>query len=218
MEYKFFDLGLVDYKFAWDFQKEIHSRVKNNEFYAAVIFCQHYPVVTVTRNTDRNHVLANQEELRKRKINIYEVERGGDVTYHGPGQLIIYPIVNLNCFKRDVHLFLRNLEGMAINILTEFGILGERLAGLTGVWVAGGKIASIGIAVKNWITFHGLAINIKQNDLENFSLIRPCGMDIMMTSMESVLSKEISIEDVKETLTRGWQYDESSLTGVGSRD
>lgn len=215
MEHRFFDLGLVDYKSAWDFQKEIHSRVKNNELKAAAILCQHYSVITAARNTDRKHILASQEDLKAKKIEIYEIERGGDVTYHGPGQLMIYPIVNLNYFKKDIYLFLRNLEKITIDILKEFGIFGERLPGATGVWVEGKKIASIGIAVKNWITFHGLAINIKHNDLDNFSLIRPCGMDIMMTSMESVLNKEISIEEVKETLTRSWQNDESCLTGVG---
>lgn len=197
MQFRFFDLGLVEFKQAWDFQKEIFAKVKNNEFNAGLICCQHYPVITLGRSANRSHILINQNELTAKGISIYEIERGGDVTYHGPGQLVIYPILNLNYFKKDIDLFLRNLEGIVITLLAKFAIIAKRYRGLTGVWVERKKIASIGIAIKHWITFHGLAINIKNDDLENFSLIRPCGMDIMMTSMETVLNKEVSINSVK---------------------
>jgi lipoate-protein ligase B len=165
-----------------------------------LIICQHYPVITLGRGADRKNILADERELKKRNIPVYEIERGGDVTYHGPGQLVVYPIYNLSFFQRDIHLFLRKLEEMAITVLEEFGISPQRLPGLTGVWVGEKKIASIGIAIKNWITFHGLAINIKQDDLANFSLVRPCGLDITMTSLETVLNKPVNLNSVRDTL------------------
>jgi lipoate-protein ligase B len=204
MGFKFFDLGLIDFKQAWDFQKEIHSRVKNNEFNIALIFCQHYPVITLGRSALRKNILASQNELSTKGIGIYEIERGGDVTYHGPGQLVIYPVCDLNYLRKDIHLFLRKLEEAAMAILSEFGIQGERRGGLTGVWVENKKIASIGISIKNWITYHGLALNIKADDLGNFSLIRPCGMNIMMTSMETALGKKLSLDSVKKSFLRAF--------------
>ncbi len=215
MQFRTFDLGLIDFKSAWDFQKEIFARVKNNEFNAALIFCRHYPVITLGRGADIRNILVSEKELAAKGINLYEIERGGDVTYHGPGQLVIYPIFNLNFFVKDIHFFLRKLEEIAILTLSEFGIQAQRRFGLTGVWVENKKIASIGIAIRNWITFHGLAINIQHEDLASFSLIRACGMDIMMTSIETIAGRKISFEQVKETLTRSWQNAESSLTRVG---
>jgi len=215
MQFRTFDLGLIDFKSAWDFQKEIFARVKNNEFNAALIFCRHYPVITLGRGADIRNILVSEKELAAKGINLYEIERGGDVTYHGPGQLVIYPIFNLNFFVKDIHFFLRKLEEIAILTLSEFDIQAQRRFGLTGVWVENKKIASIGIAIRNWITFHGLAINIQHEDLASFSLIRACGMDIMMTSIETIAGRKISFEQVKETLTRSWQNAESSLTRVG---
>lgn len=207
MEFKVFDLGLVEYKKAWDFQKEIFSAVKNNRLTCVLILCQHYPVITVGRTADRKNILFSQEELSAKGIRTYEIERGGDVTYHGPGQLVVYPIFNLSYFKRDIHLFLRKLEESAIQILSAFGISGARKPGLSGVWVGEKKIASIGIAIKNWITYHGLALNIKSDDLINFSLIRPCGRDIIMTSLESLLKRKIDIERIKEMMVGRWLND-----------
>lgn len=215
MQIKIFDLGLVEFKNAWEFQKEIYSAVKNNNLYSALILCRHYPVITLGRLTNKKNVLSSSEQLSKRGISVYETDRGGDVTYHGPGQLILYPILNLKFFKKDLHFFLRSMENLAIRILAELGIVGERKVGLTGVWCENNKIASIGIAIRNWITYHGLALNIKSDDLFNFSLIRPCGMDIMMTSVESVLKRKIEFEQVKKILIRRWQDGQSGLTGVG---
>lgn len=207
MEFKVFDLGLVEYKKAWDFQKEIFSAVKNNRLTRALILCQHYPVITIGRTADRKNILFSEQELSAKGIRTYEIERGGDVTYHGPGQLVVYPIFNLSYFKRDIHLFLRKLEEIAIQILSVFGISGARKTGLSGVWVGESKIASIGIAIKNWITYHGLALNIKSDDLINFSLIRPCGRDIIMTSLESLLKRKIGIERIKEMMVGRWLND-----------
>lgn len=200
MQSEVFDLGLINYKKAWDFQKEAFRAVKSGTLGQALIFCQHYPVITLGRAANRTNILIDERRLNSQKIQIYEIERGGDVTYHGPGQLVVYPIFNLKYFKRDIHLFLRYLEEMIIELLYDFGIKGTRNAGLTGVWVAQQKIASIGIAIRNWITFHGLSINIKEADLDNFCLIRPCGMGIKMTSLETVLGRNIEIDSAKENL------------------
>jgi len=198
MDLKIIDLGLIDYKEAWAKQKELFSEVKSGLTQHALLVCQHHPVITYGRNTDRKNILVPDEALNNLGISTYSVERGGDVTYHGPGQLTIYPIFNLDYLKKDIHWFLRYLEELIMQGLDDFGIKGERREGLTGVWVNGRKIASIGIAIRSWITFHGLSINVKRADLANFSLIRPCAMDIIVTSMESENKSAINIEGVKK--------------------
>ncbi len=197
MDLRVFNLGLVDFKKALQFQKETFQAIKNNYFNSALILCQHYPVITMGRQAKEENIKVSPLELRNRGIHMYEIERGGDVTYHGPGQLIAYPVFNLNYLKKDIHLFLRQLEGLAIDFLSDFGIKGLRQNGLTGVWIDKKKVASIGIAIRNWITFHGMSINIKSDDLENFKLIKPCGMDIEMTSLETILDKDIEIGYLK---------------------
>ena len=202
MDFRVFNLGLVDFKEALQFQKKIFQEIKNNYFNSALILCRHYPVITMGRQGSAENIKVSSFELRNRGIHMYEIERGGDVTYHGPGQLIVYPVFNLTYLKKDIHLFLRQLEGLAMDFLSDFGIKGLRYKGLTGVWIDKKKVASIGIAIRNWITFHGMSINIKKDDLDNFSLIEPCGMDIEMTSLETVLGKNIEIEQTKEIFTR----------------
>ena len=202
MDFRVFNLGLVDFKKALQFQKKIFQEIKNNYFNSALILCRHYPVITMGRQGSAENIKVSSFELRNRGIHMYEIERGGDVTYHGPGQLIVYPVFNLTYLKKDIHLFLRQLEGLAMDFLSDFGIKGLRYKGLTGVWIDKKKVASIGIAIRNWITFHGMSINIKKDDLDNFSLIEPCGMDIEMTSLETVLGKNIEIEQTKEIFTR----------------
>ncbi len=198
MDLKIIDLGLINFSDAWVKQKALFQEVKTGSLDKALLICRHYPVITLGRGAKKTNILASEEELKKKGVAVYEVERGGDVTYHGPGQLTVYPVFNLNYLKKDIHWFLRYLEGIIIATLSDFGIPGERQQGLTGVWVRKKKIASIGIAIRNWITFHGLSINIKQEDLANFSLIRPCGMDIIVTSMESENKAIINIEQVKK--------------------
>jgi len=213
MRFKIFDLGLVDYKNAWDFQKEIHLAVKNKFYSAGLILCRHYPVITLGRTANKNNILASEADLKEKGIQAYQTERGGDITYHGPGQLTLYPVIDLGYFKRDIHLFLRYLEQAAIGLLSELGIEGKRIPGLTGVWVNGQKIASIGIAIKNWITFHGLSINIKDDDLFNYGLIRPCGMDIKMTSLETLLKRDIKIGDIKERIIHILETGQANAAG-----
>ena len=200
MSLKVIELGLVDFQDAWARQRELFREVKESRLRCGLIVCRHYPAITVSRRANRNNILAPPDELKNRGIGIYAVERGGDVTYHGPGQLIAYPVFNLNYFKKDIHWFLRFLEGLIIRCLEESGIKGDRVEGLTGVWAGRSKIAAIGIAVRNWITFHGLSLNVQNSDLSNFSLIRPCGMDIMVTSMETVSGKAIPIEKIQRDL------------------
>ncbi len=192
------DLGLIDFRRAWYFQREVFKGVKAGIIPSTLVFCQHNPVITLGSQGKREHIKIGLAELELRGIEIYEIERGGGVTYHGPGQIVVYPIFNLCHLKKDIHWFLRLLEELIMQSLEGFGIKGERREGLTGVWVNGRKIASIGIAIRNWITFHGLSVNIKRDDLANFSLIRPCGMDIMVTSMESEVNREISPEAFKK--------------------
>ena len=225
MAFKLFDLGLADFQSAWDFQKKIFLQVKQKELFSALILCQHKPVITLGRKSKRENILTEETELERSNIKTYQIERGGDVTYHGPGQLCIYPIANLAYFKRDINWFLRSLEATLLEVLFDFGIKAEAIPGLTGIWVNSTqtnvgveskqeKIASIGIAIRNWITFHGASLNIKRDDMANFSLIRPCGLDIIMTSMESVLGKEVKINKVKEVLTRRW-YERSDFARIG---
>ncbi|MBM3246538.1 MAG: lipoyl(octanoyl) transferase LipB [Candidatus Omnitrophica bacterium] len=202
MEFKVFDLGLVDFYRAWNFQKEIFQKVKNGSLESGLIFCRHYPVITLGRLADKRNILLSRQELTKRDIAVYEIERGGDVTYHGPGQLVAYPVFNLARRKKDIRLFLRELEGIAIASLAEFGIEAARLKGLTGVWVGKAKIVSIGIAIRKWISFHGLSLNIEKNDLGNFRLIRPCGMDIEMTSLETILGRKAEFALLKKCMAR----------------
>ena len=200
MEFKVFDLGLIEFEQAWQFQKALFSQVKEGTLTSALILCQHYPVITLGRLSDKRNILAPQDELKAKGVGIFQIERGGDVTYHGPGQLIAYPIFNLRLLKKDIHLFLRQLEKVAIDLLSDFGVMGLRQPGLTGVWVGKQKIASIGIAIKNWITFHGLSINVKKDDLSGFRMIKPCGLDIEMTPLEIEIGRDIGIETIKENL------------------
>ncbi len=200
------DLGLVEYNSALLLQKKLFEEVKTGSLKSALVFCRHYPVITIGRGAKKENLKIDESVLDQKKIPVYCVDRGGNVTYHGPGQLIIYPVLRLELFKKDLHYFLRRLEETVIAVLSEFGIKGIAREGLTGVWVGERKICSIGIAVKSWVSYHGLALNIKDNDLVNFSLIRPCGMDIEMISMETVLKKEIAFENIQKTFVRRFEY------------
>lgn len=200
MDFDIVDLGLTDFKKAWAAQNEIFDKVKTNSLHAALILCRHHPVITLGRSAKKENIKAPLDELQIKKIPVYAIERGGDVTYHGPGQLTAYPIFNLALIKKDIHQFLRRLEDTAVNFLSELGIEAVTHKGITGVWIGQKKIASIGIAVKNWITFHGMSINIKKDDLDNFRLIRPCGMDIEATCVETAICKDIDINTLKENL------------------
>jgi lipoate-protein ligase B len=191
------DLGLIDYPVALEYQRSVFAGVKSGARNSTLILCQHDPVITLGRQANKKNILVSQDELLKKRISVFEIERGGDITYHGPGQLMAYPIFNLNHFKKDIHFFLRGLEEAVIDLLSDYGITAVRRPGLTGVWVGNRKISSIGIAIRNWITFHGLSINIHNEDMSNYRLIRPCGMDIEMVSLEALLGRQVEISSLK---------------------
>ena len=207
MEWSIFDLGSIDFLALETFQRDTFHKIDTKLIPRALIFAHPYPVITLGRQAKEDNILISPGQMRERGINCYRITRGGDVTYHGPGQLLCYPLVHLAFFKRDIHFFLRYLEQLIIAVLGQYGIRAYQRNGLTGVWVNDQKIASIGIAVRRWISYYGFALNVKKDDLANFSLIRPCGMNIMITSMESVLGRQVHIHELKEALIRRVQND-----------
>jgi lipoyl(octanoyl) transferase len=178
------DLGRRPYAEVLELQRDLCRRRMAGEIQDdLLLLVEHDPVVTLGRGTRATSLPLSAEEIRRRGVDVFEVERGGDVTYHGPGQLVGYPIVDLKRHRPDLHWYLRELEGALIDALADLEIPAERRPGLTGVWTRGRKIASIGIHVKQWVTFHGFALNVV-NDLANFGLIVPCGIDnVVMTSV-----------------------------------
>jgi lipoate-protein ligase B len=165
-----------------------------------MIITEHNPVFTIGRTGRRENMLADSRQMRKRGVRLIEVDRGGDITFHGPGQLLLYPVVDLKARGRDLHRYMRDLESVAINFLNSYGIIAERIDGKTGVWVGGSKVASIGVGAKDWVTFHGLSVNV-DIDLSYFSMIYPCGMrGIKMTSLAEILGVDIDLNMAAEKL------------------
>ena len=167
-----------------------------------LLLLEHEPVVTLGRSSKDKNVIASKDFLASRGVELFEVERGGDVTFHGPGQLVGYPIIDLKRHKQDLHWYLRQLEQALISTLCEFGVSAERNTGYTGVWTGGRKIASIGVHARDWVTWHGFALNVT-TDLSYFDLIVPCGIDgVVMTSIARELGLEgISMQDVRDRVT-----------------
>lgn len=190
------DLGKADYKEVWDLQKRIHSYKQHNNFDDVIITVEHEPVYTLGKTGNRDHILIDDEEMKLRGISYYEIDRGGDITYHGPGQLVVYPIFDLNNHYKDTHRFLRDLEEVVIQTLKEYKIDSHRIEEYTGVWVGEEKICAIGIKVSRWITMHGLALNVN-NDLTYFDKIIPCGIfEKGVTSMKVVSGSEINLDEL----------------------
>lgn len=207
------DLGLIDYKKAWDLQHHLWSERVEERLPDLLLILEHPHVITLGRRGDRSSLLASPEVLKEKGIPLFQVERGGEVTYHGPGQLIGYPILNLKGYGFRVAQYVDELEEIIIRTLREFGIEGRRDARNRGVWVQDKKIASIGIAIQRWVSFHGFALNY-QTELKYFDLIYPCGLKgVKMTSMEEILGKKISrsllVERIlfhfKEIFRREWE-------------
>ncbi len=198
------DLGLISYAAACELQKRIVAARKLGAIEDVLLFCEHPPVITQGRNGKREHVLAGENVLRQKGVEFFETSRGGDVTYHGPGQIVVYPILNLGAIRRDVVWYVRMLEEAMIRATAEFGITAGREAGKTGVWVGEGKtsekLAAIGIHISRWVTSHGLAYNVA-TDLRNFDLIVPCGIvDRKPTSLEKLLGRRVELQEVKPKL------------------
>lgn len=176
-------LGPTDYRDGLALQEGLVRARAAGETEDWVLFPDHPPVLTVGRNPSPGSLRADRETLERRGLEVFEVARGGDVTWHGPGQLVGYPIVSLERRGRDLHRYLRDLEGALLRVLARWGLRGERVPGRTGVWVDGEKIASLGVAVRRWVGYHGFALNVAP-DLAGFELIHPCGLrGIRMTSM-----------------------------------
>jgi len=192
------DLGTREYGEVWALQKELVGQRQRDEIPDTLVLVEHPHVITLGRGTHAENVLAPGDTP------LFEIERGGDVTYHGPGQLVGYPIFLLRQEERDLHLYLRNLEEALIRAVGRFGIPGERKEGWTGVWTSNGggarKLASIGVAVKKWVTLHGFALNVS-TDLARFGAINPCGLEATtMGSMESVLGRPVPFAEVKAAM------------------
>lgn len=197
-----YKLGIVNYKKALELQLSLLNKIKRGEVGDTLLLLQHPPTFTVGRRGKREHLLKNHEELKDKGMHVEIVGRGGDITYHGPGQLVGYPILDLNNHKYDIRLFLRNIEEVIIDALSDFDITGERKKEYTGVWVRDEKIASIGIGVKKWTTYHGFALNVN-TDLSYFDIIVPCGIPgIKMTSIRELSGnkKDIGMSEVKESI------------------
>ena len=218
------DLGLIDYKKAWDyqeylFQKIIHEKLLNRdrpyeertETLNYLLFCQHPHVYTLGKSGDANNLLINKDELKKRGASFHHINRGGDITYHGPGQIVGYPIIDLDNFTTDIHKYLRSLEESIIITLEEFGIIGGRIPGLTGVWLdaehkaKARKICAIGVKTSRWVTMHGFALNVN-TDLNYFNYIVPCGIDDKaVTSISKELKGDVEISSVEEKIKQNME-------------
>jgi len=192
------DLGCAAYEPTLRLQKRLVRRVRQASGERAyLVLVEHDPpVITLGRSTRGPHILASDERLRAEGVEVHQASRGGDVTYHGPGQVVGYPVLRLDLHGRDVRRYLRDLEEVLIRVLARFGVKGERAEGLTGVWVGGEKVAAIGVAVTRWVTYHGLALNVS-TDPERFGLIVPCGIrGCDVTSLERLLGREVAVAEV----------------------
>jgi len=182
-------------------QRALVERIAEENRPGVFLLLEHPPVVTLGRGAKKEHLLLSEEALKKRGIEVYEVERGGDVTYHGPGQIVGYPLVNLRFWKKDVHAFLRSLEEVLIRFLAHFGVSAFRFPPYTGVWVERDgprKIAAIGVAVRRWVTYHGFALNIAL-DLTPFGYIVPCGIrGFGVTALQEVLGRNFGRDDFQK--------------------
>jgi len=191
------DLGLIDYKKAWDFQNEIYNKRLHNEVNDTLLLLEHPHTYTLGKVAAKENLLSNDEQLKQQGVSVYEIDRGGDITYHGPGQIVGYPIINLSLWHEDTHKYLRGLEEVLMLTCSEYGLDTERNSKYTGVWLKDRKIAAIGIKVSRWITMHGFAFNVN-TDLSYFNGIVPCGIKGKeVTSLSRELRKYIDLNEVK---------------------
>ena len=199
-EARVLDLGLVDYQSALDLQTDLRDRRIAGEIPDTLVLLEHLPVITLGRSGNMENILVPESELADRGIQFFHANRGGDVTYHGPGQIVGYTIMDLTRHGTDLRKHLWKLEEVLIRALEGLGVGGRRREGVTGVWVGENKIASIGIHVKRWVTMHGFALNVSP-DMEHLALIYPCGVkDAPMTSVEKILGRPVSRANVRRAL------------------
>ena len=208
------DLGLIDYKQCWDYQTKLFDasvqlKIKNRKFPENkvstknhLIFCEHPHVYTLGKSGDLKNLLIDGPKRKEKNISFYKINRGGDITYHGPGQLVVYPILDLDYFFSDIHKYLRLLEESVILTLADYGVNGHRLDGFTGVWVDAEKetprkICAIGVKCSRWVTMHGIGFNINSN-LDYFKHIVPCGIeDKSVTSLQKEINQKIDMKELK---------------------
>ena len=192
------DLGRISYNSAWDIQKEYHKKVVSGKEPDTLIIVEHEPVYTLGKSANDNHLLQSASE----EIQVFRIERGGDITFHGPGQIVVYPILDLNRFVKSVSWYMRTLEKIIIDTLSDFEIKAGLKDGLTGVWVGDEKIGAQGVRISRWVTMHGLALNVN-TDLRYFDGIIPCGIfDYGVTSMEKLMGRKQDINKVKNTIIK----------------
>jgi len=197
------DWGLVDYAQGYERQKNCVQKVIAGAP-DHLILCEHHPVLTLGRMTNPESLLYQRKEIEGRGVMIANVDRGGDVTLHAPGQLIVYPIFNLNKHGKNLKAYMEKLEEVAVDLLKNFGILAISISGKRGVFVGPDKIISIGVGVRKWVTYHGLGINVN-TDLSLFDLIKPCGLNVRMTSMQKLKGRDVPMKDVKAKVTELFQ-------------
>ena len=210
------NLGLVDYKKAWDIQEKYFKQaidrkiaIRNGENLPPpsnyLILCEHPNVYTIGKSGKEENLLLSSEEVKSKEASFYKINRGGDITYHGPGQLVVYPILDLDQFFTDIHKYMRFLEQAVINTLLKFGIQSSRIDGMTGVWIdsalpSARKICAMGVKSSRWVTMHGIGFNINTN-LDFFSHIVPCGIDDKaVTSMQKELGIEVDMQEVENII------------------
>jgi len=210
------NLGLVDYKKAWDIQEKYFKQaidrkiaIRNGENLPPpsnyLILCEHPNVYTIGKSGKEENLLLSSEEVKSKEASFYKINRGGDITYHGPGQLVVYPILDLDQFFTDIHKYMRYLEQAVINTLLKFGIQSSRIDGMTGVWIdsalpSARKICAMGVKSSRWVTMHGIGFNINTN-LDFFSHIVPCGIDDKaVTSMQKELGIEVDMQEVENVI------------------
>ncbi|MBT3215980.1 MAG: lipoyl(octanoyl) transferase LipB [Candidatus Marinimicrobia bacterium] len=198
MSIKIQDLGKMDYNSAWNLQKALQKRVMAGKGEDTLLLVEHEPVYTFGKNADENHLL----EHMSHDVKVFHIERGGDITFHGPGQLVGYPILDLNLYCKSITWYMRSLESVIIQTLESFGIKADVKEGLTGVWVNDEKIAALGVRISRWVTMHGFSLNVN-TDLSYYDDIIPCGIfEYGVTSINKVMNCSVEIEDVKAVIIK----------------
>ncbi|MEC7746629.1 MAG: lipoyl(octanoyl) transferase LipB [Candidatus Neomarinimicrobiota bacterium] len=196
------DLGQRPYQEVWAYQKEIQAKRIAGEIEDTFLMVEHEPVYTLGKNANENHLLQSRDQ----SVDVFNIERGGDITFHGPGQLVGYPILDLSNYKKSISWYMRILEQIIIDTVSEFGIEAKRIEGLTGVWVGDEKIAALGVRIRRWVTMHGFSINVN-TDLTFYDGIIPCGIfDHGITSMEQLLCRPQDMEKVKKVVRSKFGY------------
>ncbi len=193
---------MTDYARAWDLQRRLVELRKVEAIPDVLLLCEHPHVITLGRNARRENLLLPEQELARCGVEVHSTDRGGDITYHGPGQLVGYPILDLKQVKRDVAAYMRSLEEVLIRVASDFGLMADRIPGLTGVWVGGEKLAAMGVHISRWVTSHGFALNVNA-DLKYFDLIVPCGLAARRaTSLAALLGRLLLMAEVESGVVK----------------